>query len=241
MSELFNQILFLPLFNLLVFFYNTIAFEDVGVAIILLTLLVKLVLSPLSYKAVKSQKELQQLQPKLQEVQIKYKNNKQELGKATMDLYKQHKVNPFSGCLPILIQLPILIALYRISILGFSNGYFDFLYPFIKNPGVIQTTSLGFIEITKRSIPLAILAGIVQYLYGRVSRVTPIAKKTPVNPTGPDIQTIMQKQTLYFFPIFTIIIAWGFPAGLPLYWIANTCFSIVETLVVGRWLLPRSN
>src|SRR3989344_1874792 len=107
MSELFNTLLYTPFFNLLVFLYNTAAFNDFGIAIILLTLIIRFILSPLSIKTFKSQKALNQLQPRIKEIQEKFKNEPQKQSQVIMELYKQHKVNPFSGCLPLLIQLPI--------------------------------------------------------------------------------------------------------------------------------------
>src|SRR3989338_2887446 len=112
--DFFNQILVFPLLNLLVFFYNFI--PDIGVVIILLTVLVRLVLLPSFHKSLKHQKALQDLQPKMNEIKEKYKNDKEQQAKAMMELYSAHKVNPLSSCLPLLIQLPILIALYQVFI-----------------------------------------------------------------------------------------------------------------------------
>jgi len=114
---IFNETLYRPLFSLLVWVYNTIPGHDLGIAIILVTIFLRIVLYPLSHKALKSQKALQELQPKIKEIQKKFKD-KQEQAKATMEFYKENKINPFSGCLPLLIQLPILIGLYRV----FSHG-----------------------------------------------------------------------------------------------------------------------
>ena len=111
MLYLYNEFLYRPLFNLLVFFYNTIAFSDVGIAIVLLTVFTRLIFLPLSQKAIRSQKALQELQPQIKAIQEKYKDNKEEQGRQVMAFYKQNKTNPLSGCLPLLIQLPILIAL----------------------------------------------------------------------------------------------------------------------------------
>ncbi|MBI2627041.1 MAG: membrane protein insertase YidC [Parcubacteria group bacterium] len=241
MSNLFNQLLLTPFFSVLVFFYNTVAFGDFGVAIIMLTFLVRLVLSPLSYKALRSQKEMQELQPKLKELQEKYKNDKQALAQATMDLYKLHKVNPFSGCLPLLIQLPILIALYQVSIKGFSSEMLARVYSFIDQPDQINSISLGFIDLTKKSWGLAIIAGFSQFIQSKLSLTKSVKIKeggqkdqVKSKESALDMQNMMQKQMLYFFPILTIVMSTSFPAGLPLYWIATTLFSIGETLLMKR-------
>lgn len=230
MSELFNQILFIPLFNFLVFLYNTMAFQDFGSAIILATIGIRLILSPLSIKALRSQKAIQALQPKIKEVQEKYKNDRQAQYQAISQLYKEHGVNYFSGCLPILIQLPILIALYRLSLSGFSPDSLSALYSFISNPGEINKISLGFIDLTKRNIPLVFLAGASQFIQSRIS-----IKRTPqTTAVKGEFQDLLNKQMLYFFPILTILIAWNFPAGLPLYWIATTLYSILEQVLVNK-------
>src|SRR3989344_4198941 len=114
MSNLFQEILYRPIFNLLAFLYDIIPGNDLGVAIIILTLFIKFVFLPLSLKVVRSQKEMQVIQPKIKEIQEKFKNNKQAQAQATMELYKEHNVNPLSGCFPLLVQLPILIAVYRV-------------------------------------------------------------------------------------------------------------------------------
>jgi len=140
-SSLFNTILYQPLFNLLIFFYNVIPGHDFGLAIILVTLLIRIFLFPLSKKGLKSRKALEELQPKIKEIQKKYKN-KEEQAQKLMEIYKEHKVNPASGCLPTLIQLPIFIALYlvlkNVSQMITTNGEIQGLYSFILNPGTIS-------------------------------------------------------------------------------------------------------
>lgn len=251
MSGLFNTILYAPFFNLLVFLYNTVAFNDFGIAIILLTLIIRLLLSPLSVKTIKSQKALAELQPKIKEVQEKFKNDPQKQTQEVMGLYRRHKVNPFSGCFPLLIQLPVLIALYRVSVAGFEETSLSVLYSFIKNPDFLNSTSLGFIDLTKKNILLSVIAGAAQFWQTRMSssfsknsaipkdqKATAIpqhsaggrtAEPSTNNPLG-----AINQQMLYFFPIITIIISMSFPAGLPLYWIATTLFSIIEQAYINK-------
>ncbi len=233
MSGLFDTILYIPFFNFLVFLYNTIAFGDFGLAIILLTLIIRFILSPLSIKTFKSQRILSELQPKVKEIQEKFKDNPQAQTQQIMELYRQRKINPFSGCLPLLIQLPILIALYRVSIAGFEESSLSVLYSFINRPDFLNSVSLGFIDLTKRSVSLAIIAGLAQFFQTKLSVSTQknsaFKKDQRTNPLA-----LMNQQMLYFFPIITIIISMSFPAGLPLYWIATTLFSILEQFYIGR-------
>ena len=121
MTGLFYTILYQPLLNILVFFYNVIPGHDIGVAIILLTALIRLILWPLMGQSIKGQKAMQSLQPKIQALKEQYKDDKQKLAQATMELYKAEKINPLSSCLPLLIQMPILIALYRVLSAGLKS------------------------------------------------------------------------------------------------------------------------
>ncbi|MEK7579674.1 MAG: YidC/Oxa1 family membrane protein insertase [Patescibacteria group bacterium] len=218
MSGLFNTFFFTPLFNFLVFLYSTAAFNDFGIAIILLTLIIRFILSPLSIKTIKSQKALAELQPKIKEIQEKYKADPQKQAQKTMELYRENKVNPFSGCLPLLIQLPILIALYQVSTAGFQA----------------DPISLGFIDLTKRNIPLALVAGITQFFQAKTNISSQkgqiLEKKSPNSSPF----SAMNQQMLYFFPLITIIISISFPAGLPLYWITTTVFSILEQVYINK-------
>ena len=160
--NIFELIFLQPLFNLLVFFYNIVPGNDIGVAIVLVTIVLKLILLPFTLKMLKAQKALQDLQPKMQALQSKYKNDKESLGRATLELYKKEKVHPLSSCLPLLIQLPFLFAIFRVFRNGFKPETLSLLYPFITNPGSLNHISLGFLNLAEPSIPLAILAGAAQ-------------------------------------------------------------------------------
>jgi YidC/Oxa1 family membrane protein insertase len=129
MYHLFQVIFYQPILNLVIFLYNYVTFQDLGLAIIILTIIIKALLWPLSKKSIKSQKALQEIQPKIDELKKEYKDNKQEMGQALMRLYKENKVNPFSSCLPLLIQLPFFIAVFQV----FKDGvdkHFELIYPF---------------------------------------------------------------------------------------------------------------
>ena len=231
MGEIYNQVLFLPIFNLLVFVYNAVPGGDFGLAVIVLTIIIRFVFAPLSIKALISQKELNKLQPKIKELQEKYKNDKQALGQATMALYKEHKINPFSGCLPLLIQLPVLLALYKALSVGFKPESLNALYPFIHNPGSIKEISFGLINIAKSAPLLAITACLLQWVQSKQA----MSFQAPASKNEPESTAFkMSRQMLYFFPIMVIIIAWNLPAGLVIYWVVATIFSIFEQLYISR-------
>src|SRR3989344_1808032 len=156
MSHLFTPILYQPLLNLLVFFYTMVPAHDIGVAIVLWTIIIKLLLYPFSRQSIRGQRALQRLQPKLNEVKERYKNDREAQAKAMMALYKEEKVNPLSSCLPLLIQLPILLAVFQVFQSGLHNGSLDLLYPFVANPGNLNPISFGLIDLAKPNLVLAL-------------------------------------------------------------------------------------
>ncbi len=232
-TTIFNEFLYRPLFNILIFFYNIIPWHDFGLAIILITLLIRIILFPLSKKGLKSRKALEEIQPKIKEVQKKYKD-KEERARQMMLLYKEHKVNPVSGCLPLLIQLPILIALYRalMGILENSGNLSAILYSFVKDPGLINTSFFGAINLAAPSLFLAILTGIFQFIQSKMMFKPSAKAKAPGQKM--DIQKTMGRQMTYFMPLFIVFISLKLPAGLPLYWAASTLFGIGEHLLINR-------
>jgi YidC/Oxa1 family membrane protein insertase len=222
----FHIILYQPLFNCLVFLYNYLPGGDFGIAIIVLTIIIRFILYPTSVKAVKSQKGLQKIQPKIAELQKKYKDDKERQAKEMFALYKKEKINPFSGLLLALIQLPILIALYKVFWDGLDPKTLESLYSFINNPGQINPLFLGIINLSKANIVLALIAGLTQYFQTKM--LLPKKKvKTKIDP-GIDVAQVMQKQMVYFFPVLTVIILFNLPSALGLYWATSGIFSIIQ-------------
>ena len=221
----FNLILYRPLFNALVLLYEYLPGHDFGVAIIVLTCFVRLLLYPSTLKSIKSQKVLQEIQPKIKEIQTKLKHDRQEQAKAMMELYKKEKINPLSGCLPILAQLPIIIALFLVLknlASNFSSQNLVELYSFVPHPGEINPMFLGIMNLTVPSSVLAVLAGVSQFFQSKM-----IASKTKTSSAKVgDFSQMMQKQMLYFFPLFTVLILWRLPSAIGLYWMTTTLFSI---------------
>src|SRR3990167_600999 len=164
MGTLYTEILYRPLFNAVVFLYDILPGHDFGLAIIALTTIIRILFFPLSIKTVRSQKAISLLNPKLQEIKQKFKNDKSAQSVETMKLYKDHNINPLAGCLPLLIQLPILIALYQAFIAGLKPENLGLLYGFVSNPGAINKISFGFIDITSKIPILAIFAGGAQFV-----------------------------------------------------------------------------
>ncbi|MCX6723928.1 MAG: YidC/Oxa1 family membrane protein insertase [Candidatus Staskawiczbacteria bacterium] len=233
LASFFYIILYQPLFNLLVLLYNYIPGRDFGLAIIFLTLIIKTILFPTSVKAVNSQRNLQKLQPLMKEIQDKYKNDKEKQAKETLELYKREKINPFSGLFLALIQLPILIALYQVFWEGLNPKKLSTLYGFVLNPGQINPFFFHIVDLSKPNLVFAILAGLLQYFQTKM--LLPGKNQKDDNKgKGADFSQIMQKQTLYFFPVFTVIILLNLPSALGLYWIISGLFSIIQQYIIFK-------
>lgn len=228
-SSLYHEVFYRPLVNLLVFFYQGIPYHDLGLAIVMVTVLIRILLYPLMAKSLRSQKEMAGIQPQLKAIQEKYKDNKEEQAKRVMEFYKEKGVNPFSGCLPILIQLPLLFALYQVFA-GAANGQLlQDIYSFVPRPEIISPLGFGFLDLSKRSIVLAIAAGISQFLQAYLM-------PKPVRGSGPEsaMQNAIQNQTTFILPVIIVAISFNFPAALPLYWVVLNVIGIIQQEAIKR-------
>ncbi len=226
LSVIYNEAIYRPILNTLVATYNFIPSHDIGISIILVTLAIRLILAPFTHKSLKGQRAMSALQPKLNELREKHKEDKVAQSQAMMDLYKEHKVSPFSSCLPLLIQLPILIALYQVfnkALKGNLNG----LYHFVSNPGTLDPYFLGVVNLSQPNLIFAILAGLAQFWQSWM------VTKWQTPSTDPTAK-ILNVQMMYVLPLFSMFIAWRLPAGLPLYWIVTTLFAIGQQFYVQR-------
>lgn len=231
--QTFNTILYQPLFNALVLLYEFLPGHDFGIAIIVLTILIRLLVFPLMAKSLKSQKTITELQPKIQDIQKKYKNDKERQTKEIMELYQREKINPFGGCLPVLIQLPILIALYRVFWRGLQPESLHFLYSFVPNPGLINPFFLGVLNLSQPNLVLAVLTGVCQFFQSKT--ITPKRKKGEKGgELAVQISEQVSKQMLYFFPIFTVILLLRLPAAVGLYWVVTVLFSILQQRLIYK-------
>jgi len=229
--HLYNILLYQPLFNGLVLLHLYLPGHDFGVSIIVLTLAVRVVLYPLMHSSLKSQKAMSLIQPKLQEIQKKHKGDLAKQSQAIMELYRKEKINPASGILSLLIQLPLLIALYQVFWKFSSPDQMVYLYSFVPNPGRIEPMFLNFLNLAEPSAFLAILAGIFQFLQTKMITPSP-DKKGGSRDNMSQFAQVFQKQMLYFFPIFTILILWRLPSAVGIFWITTTLFSIGQQYIV---------
>jgi len=248
MITFFHTFVYDPLYNILIGLYDVIPGADFGISIIIITILLKTVLIPLSRQQIESQKKLQEIQPKIKELQKKHKDDKEKQAREMMGLYKKEKVNPLGGCLPLIIQLVFFIAIYRILIDVSANDFLvnpDFLYSFMSNPGTINTTFLGIVNLTVPNVFLAVITAIAQYIQMKMMMKNKAEEKKVVQESkkeskqkekkkekeekggmSADFSEMMQKQMLYIFPFLTLFIGISFDAGLILYWLTSTLFMI---------------
>ena len=234
MGNLFTTVFYQPILNLLILLYNTVSFQDLGVAIILLTIIIKAILWPFGKQSIKSQKALQELQPKLDSLKKEYGDDKVGLSRATMDLYKESKINPLSSCLPLLIQLPFLFAVYRVFSDGLNNKL-DLVYSFIYRPEVVQGIFLGFLDLNKPNIILAVMAGLAQFWQAKMMSTKRPSIKTDGS-KDESMTAIMNKQMLYFMPATTIFIGASLPGGLTLYWFVITLLTALQQVLIFKSL-----
>lgn len=253
MIELFNTILVNPILNVLVAVYQALVFlhipSPLGFSIIILTILIRFLLYPLIRAQLTTSKRMQDLSPQLSKLKEQYKNEPQKIQQETLKLYKQYGVNPAAGCLPVLVQLPVIWALYSVlqSVVKYTSInqinehlYFPFLkltelwsphffgIPLLKTPAqLIQTYSI-FIVL----IPL--LTGVLQFYQSKMMfgkpKTAPIIdlKKKPEDKKEPDFASVFQKQSLYIFPVMIAFFSFQFPVGLSLYWNTFSVFGIIQ-------------
>ena len=256
MGQLWHLLLYQPLVNALVFLYQVL-FHNLGWAIIVLTIVIRAVLIPLTTPSMKAAKKMKELAPEIEKLKKKYGNDKQQLARAQMELYRQHGANPAAGCLPQIVQLIILITLYQAfihvlkpdgDVIGKLN---QVLYPSLKlAEGTTINTQLFWLNLAKPDVfrlpglvfPLPgfflILAALVQFLSSKmmqpaVSKAKQEAGKTETK--ADDMATTMQSQMLYLFPLMTIFIGYSFPSGLILYWFIFSLFTAIQQYFVSGW------
>jgi YidC/Oxa1 family membrane protein insertase len=230
-SNIWNALLYQPLLNALAFLVSIIPGGDVGVAVVVLTIIVKVVLFPLSQKSIESQAEMNILTPELNKIK-ESGVSKEEQARLTFDLYKKHNTNPFSGCLLVLIQIPIIFALYYVFFKGinFQNGV---LYSFIHVPTHMNMIFLGILDISKKSLVLAVLAGVSQYLQAYYMP-KPALSSSAGNSFQDSFTKSMNTQMKYIFPFIVTFIAYSISGAIALYWITSNLFMVGQQIYVKR-------
>jgi len=230
MSFLFHNVFYEPVLNLLGLLILYLPGQSFGAAIIILTILINFLLLPLTHRMKKSQQKINDIQPHLDRIKREFKDNKEQQAKKTLALYREHGINPFSGFLLLLVQIPLFFALFRV-LQASSESFRADLYPFLPDIPSFSHTFLGILDLAKPNIPLAIIAGVTQFIQG--SLLMPPAQPGNQEQKN-DFQYIMQKQMRFVMPVFVVILGIQFPSALALYWTTLSLFGIVHESIVRR-------
>jgi YidC/Oxa1 family membrane protein insertase len=225
-SEFFNQFLYRPLLNVLVLLCLYLPGQDFGLAVIILTVAFKSFLLPLNKKMAKNQKDLMKIQPKIKKIQKDFKDDNEQQLEKIKSLYKEYDVNPLSSFVPLLIQFPILIALYQVFLKGLNPTD---LYSFIPNSAGINYSFIG-IDLMIPSLTLAILAVIVYFVQIKIS----LNKTKQVDKKKNDISAGFQKQMPYFFSFLTFFVLIKVPAAVALYLTVSSLFTMTQQYILNK-------
>ena len=221
-STIYNAILYQPMLNFLVLIY--VLTGNFGIAVIVLTVLIKCLTNPLNKKAIESQKAMTEIQPKLKEIQKKYKDAPEKQAQEMIALYKEKKFNPFSSIFLLFIQIPIIIALFQIFKGGIAIDP-QYIYSFVHLPETINPYFLG-IDLSQPNIFLAILAAVGQYFQAKTS--SPKKDDEGTKDKATQITEMMQKQMMFILPIITLFVLFTLPSALAVYWLITTAMTIYQ-------------
>lgn len=248
-SYLYSTIVFKPLYNILILLMDYVPLIDAGIAVILFTCIVRLILFPLSRKSIITQARMKEIEPELAKIREKYKDNKEEQAKATMQMYKDKEVNPFSSIFLLIIQLPIFIAMYSVFEKGLPVVDVSYLYSFVSVP-VIKMTLFGFIDITQKSLVLSLLVAVSQFvqIHFSLKATTPAKSANNTQGFGQEVMLNAMKQMKYVLPVMVFIISYFLiPTQAPkaaaifaLYWIVSNVFTIFQEIVVRRQIARKN-
>ncbi|HEY4488827.1 MAG TPA: YidC/Oxa1 family membrane protein insertase [Candidatus Paceibacterota bacterium] len=241
LSSIFHVLIYDPIYNGLVFFVDIVPGHDIGIAVIIVTIVVRVILFPLSRRAIKTQMAMKKLAPEIEELKKKYKKEPQEQGRAIFALYRERGVHPFSGFALILIQIPVLLGLYWV----FAHGGFpqidsETLYSFVPAPADIKMYFLGMLDMAApHNAILAFLVALSQLFYSRLS-MGPRDATSPVEATlSSDMARSFDLQARYVFPLLFGVISYFVVAAAPLYWLTSNLFMIGQEFATGRRFNPK--
>ena len=234
MLSFLHTILYVPIYNILIFLVGVSPHGDVGLALIGVVILVRLVILPFSLATVHTQKAMQIINPEIKILQEKYKNDKDKLAKETFALYKKYKINPFSSILTLFIQIPILFTLYfivRNKALYVVNT--SLLYPFVHVPTVLSPLFLGFFVISEPNIILAILAGVSQFVYAYWGMPVPPAPDKTVSKKGTpgsmqeEFGRAMTLQMRFVLPVFIAFLSYT-SGAIAIYFVITNIIMLLQ-------------
>ncbi len=240
MIAFFKTIIYTPLYNILIAILN-ISWVDAGLAAVILTVLVKMVLYPLAKKAIVTQVRMKEKESELTSIKEKYKD-KQEQALKIMEFYKTNNINPFSSILTIIIQIPVIFSLYYIFLKsGLPIVDTDMLYSFIKAPELVSMHFLGVFDVSQKSIFLAVLAAVSSFLQMHLASKSQNKSASVKSLLGKeDFSQIMAKQMKYTMPLIVFFISWKISAIVALYWFVSNVVSLLQEVYIKRKMKENS-
>lgn len=229
MSVLFQELFLEPFFNFLILIYNALPRPDLGVAVILFIVFLRLLLWPLYVRVLRSQILFAKLQPEVERIQKKHKDDRVTQTQELLALYKKERFNPFGGFLVLILQVFVILALYRVFLRGVHPTDFSLLWTWVKNPGALDPMFLGVVNLSQPFFLLAVLAGIAQFLEQRT-----LAPKKK----GHSFQANFAREMVWLGPILTVVAlsAWKLPSIIALYWAFNSLVSTGQQFIIRRQL-----
>lgn len=230
MNWIYTELLYRPTLNALVLIYERISFHDFGIALVVLTVLIRLLLAPFFHRSARDQAIMNTLLPKIKEIQKTHKENKEQQARALMDLYREHRVSPFSSLLLIIVQLPVLIALYQVVWNGFSSSLSSLLYSFVPNPGTLNYLFLGTIDLSSKNIVLVVLASAASYVQMRIA----MPKNSPSQDHAQSPMALAMRQTAIVVPVITAMFLMGLPSAISLYLLTSFAFSAIQQVIINK-------
>lgn len=239
-SMVWMRLFYQPIYNTLIFLISVMPGFNLGLAIILLTIIIRTILLAPSQKALKSQKRIQELQPKLEEIKRKHAGDQQKIASETMAIWKTHKVNPFSSCLPMLIQLPVLIALFYVVQSGLNPDSQHLLYEPLRY-FQLHTINTHFLWLNLTKINLYVLPLIVGGLqFAQMKLTNPSKGKGKDDKPKNEMQSAMGMMT-YFLPVMIAVFTATLPAAVGIYWGTSTLYGIIQQIVVNKGKSPSNS
>lgn len=228
----YNEVIYRPLVNGLVLIYTLLPYPDLGLTVIILTVVVRLILHPALVQTLRSQRALASIAPRLREIQERFKDNKEEQSRRIMAIYRAQGIHPLSGCLPVLIQLPVLFGLYQVFWKGIVNFNSSWLYSFVPAIAAFNPVAFGLFDLTAKSRFLAVLAGVSQLVQARLMS----QPAGGPNQKSGDLTRALQWQTTYFLPVMVVVISWTLPSAIAFYWTIFNILAIVQQAWIQRRL-----
>ncbi len=241
MIDFFHTVLYTPIYNLLIGLTDILPGQDIGLAVVVATVIVKVILMPLSFAALRTQRAVKAMEPEMKQIREEMKDDKEAQAKEMFALYKKYGVNPFAGILVLLIQLPIILSLYWVfnsKTLLTVNA--DILYAFVPAPETIAPLFLGIFAVTGASITLALLAGVSQLIYGWYAIPVPERSKTPGTDMQADFGRAMALQMRFMLPVFIAVAAYFTSVAIALYFVTSNLIGILQEFIVRRQKIEKA-